>query len=102
MGANHFKISSSHLAKLQEIGLSKYTLMRESQFHFIYLLFMPSTFRELLRYTEPRHIELGRKNKHLRWGVHSYLAGREVPSCWCTPVRARGDQVPGESSETWK
>lgn len=46
IGTNHSESRSSHLARPQEIDLSKYPLMRESQLCFAYVLFMPSTFRK--------------------------------------------------------
>lgn len=56
---NHFQDQIQPLGRAPRNRSQQYTLMRERKFHFIYLLFMPSTFRKYLRYKQPRHTEIG-------------------------------------------
>lgn len=56
-GTNHSESRSSHLARPQEIGLSTYTSMRESQLRFVYLVFIPAPLGRVGDRHKPRRSE---------------------------------------------
>lgn len=56
---NHIQAQFQPLGRTPRIRAQQHTLTRERKFLFIYLLFMPSTFRKYWRYKPPRCIEVG-------------------------------------------